>query len=62
MEKAILVKRINTAREERGICQQKAVGVVHAANRIAQKKPGLPVFIESCRQLKVSPNYLLTDY
>lgn len=68
MEKSTLGKRINTARKERGITSEKLSEFCNInATYLRQiesgrKTPSLPVFIEICRQLKVSPNYLLMDY
>lgn len=67
MKKATLGKRINTARKERGFTSERLSELCNInATYLRQiesdrKTPSLPVFIEICRQLKVSPNYLLID-
>lgn len=67
MEKETFGKRINIARKEQGITSEKLSELCNInATYLRQiesgrKIPSLPVFIEICRQLKVSPNYLLMD-
>ncbi len=68
MEKATLGKRIRIARKEQGITSEKLSELCHIHPTYlrqiesGRKTPSLPVFIEICRQLKVSSNYLLMDY
>lgn len=67
MKKATLGKRINTARKERGFTSERLSELCNInATYLRQiesdrRTPSLPVFIEICRHLKVSPNYLLID-
>lgn len=67
MEKKLLGKRINSARKDKGITGEK---LSEACNINAtylrpiesgSKMPSLPVFISLCKELKVSPSYLLSD-
>lgn len=67
MEKKLLGKKINLARKDRGMTSD---GLSEACNINASylrqiesgaKMPSLPVFISLCREMKVSPSYLLSD-
>ena len=67
MNKVAFGRRINTARKDQKITSEKLSELCNInATYLRQiesgkKTPSLPVFIEICRQLKVSPNYLLVD-
>lgn len=60
-------KRLNAARKERGIsserlsemCDKNAVFFRHIESAI--RLPSLPVFVQICNSLRISPNYLLVD-
>lgn len=60
-------RRINNARKERGITGEKlselcCINATYLRQiESGRKTPSLPVFVEICRQLKVSPNYLLRE-
>lgn len=68
MDKITFGGRINIARKEQEITGEKLAELCNInATYLRQiesgkKTPSLPVFIEICRQLKVSPSYLLADY
>ena len=67
MEKNGLGKRINTVRKDRGLtadrlsemCNINAAYLRQIEGNV--KMPSLPVFIDICRALKISPDYLLQD-
>lgn len=67
MEKKLLGKRINSARKDKGITGEKLSEACNInATYLRQiesgsKMPSLPVFISLCKELKVSPSYLLSD-
>ena len=67
MERNSLGKRINAVRKDRGLtadklsemCNINAVYLRQIEGGV--KMPSLPVFIDICKGLKVSPDYLLQD-
>lgn len=67
MDKKLLGKRINIARKDKGLTSEKLSELCNInATYLRQiesgaKMPSLPVFISICRELKVSPSYLLSD-
>lgn len=67
MDKKQLGKRINTARKDRGMTGEKLselCGINATYLRQIEggvKVPSLPVFVSLCRELKVTPSYLLTE-
>ena len=67
MEKKLLGKRINMARKDKGMTGEKLSEACNInATYLRQiesgaKMPSLPVFISICKELKVSPSYLLSD-
>ena len=67
METKTLGKRINTARKEKKMTSEQLSEACHInATYLRQiesgaKTPSLPVFIDLCNELEVSPNYLLFD-
>ena len=67
MEKRLLGRKINMARKDRGITGEKLSEACNInATYLRQiesgaKMPSLPVFISICKELKVSPTYLLSD-
>ena len=67
MDKQGLGGRIKTARRERRLTAEKLAELCNI-NAIylrqieaGSKTPSLPMFVELCRQLKVSPGFLLAD-
>lgn len=67
MEGKGLGKRINMVRKERGLTAEKLSECCHIhATYLRQiegcvKMPSLSVFIDICKALKISPDYLLQD-
>ena len=67
MDKKSLGRRLNTARKDRGITGEKLAEACNInATYLRQieagtKVPSLPVFVTICKELGVSPNYLLAD-
>lgn len=67
MEKKLLGKRIQIARKDRGITSERlseacSINATYLRQiESGAKMPSLPVFISLCRELKVSPSYLLVD-
>lgn len=67
MEKKGLGKRINEVRKDRGITGDKLSEMCNInATYLRQieggvKMPSLPVFIDICKALRISPDYLLQD-
>lgn len=67
MDKKSFGKRLNSARKERKLTGEKLAELCNInATYLRQieggtKVPSLPIFISICRELKVSPNYLLKD-
>ena len=67
MEKKLLGKKINISRKDKGLTSEKLSELCNInATYLRQiesgaKMPSLPVFISICRELKVSPSYLLAD-
>lgn len=67
MDKKLLGKRLNTARKDRKLTSEKLAEACNInATYLRQieggtKLPSLPVFVTICRELKVSPSYLLAD-
>lgn len=67
MDKKGLGRRINAARKDRGLTSEKLSEACNiTATYLRQiesgaKTPSLPMFATLCRELKVSPNYLLSD-
>ena len=67
MDKKLLGKRINRARKD---CKLTGEKLAEACNinatylrqiEAGTKLPSLPVFVTICREMKVSPSYLLAD-
>lgn len=62
-----LGKRINTVRKDRGLTSDKLSELCNInATYLRQieggtKMPSLPVFIDICKALRISPDYLLQD-
>lgn len=67
MERKKLGKRINMVRKDRGFTADRLSELCHInATYLRQieggsKMPSLPVFIDICNALKISPDYLLRD-
>ena len=67
MDKKLLGRRINAARKERGWTSERLSEICNInATYLRQiesgaKTPSLPVFVELCEALTVSPTYLLAD-
>ena len=67
MDKKLLGKKINISRKDKGLTSEKLSELCNInATYLRQiesgaKMPRLPVFISICRELKVSPSYLLAD-
>lgn len=67
MDRKRFGRRINVARKDRGLTGEKLAEACNInATYLRQieggvKTPSLPMFITLCRELKVSPNYLLPD-
>lgn len=67
MDKKLLGKQINLARKDRGLTSEKLSEACNInATYLRQiesgsKIPSLPVFVSLCRELKVSPSYLLVE-
>lgn len=67
MDKKLLGRKINLARKDRGLTSEKLSEACNInATYLRQiesgaKMPSLPVFVTLCRELKVSPSYLLVE-
>ena len=67
MDKKSLGRRINTARKDKGLTSEKLSEMCNInATYLRQiesgaKTPSLPLFISLCRELRVSPCYLLAE-
>lgn len=67
MDKRLLGRRIFAARREQGITSEKLaemcfIDAVYLRQiEAGRKTPSLPVFVEICKALKVSPSYLLIE-
>lgn len=67
MDKKLLGRQINSARKDRNLTSEKLSEACNInATYLRQiesgaKMPSLPVFVSICRELKVSPSYLLSD-
>ena len=67
MERKKLAKRINMVRKDRGFTADRLSELCHInATYLRQieggsKMPSLPVFIDLCNALRISPDYLLRD-
>lgn len=67
MEIAGLGKRINTVRKEKGLTAEKLsemckISSIHLRQiEGGVRVPSMPVFIDICKNLHVSPDYLLQD-
>lgn len=67
MDKKLLGGQINRARKDRNLTSEKLSEACNInATYLRQiesgaKMPSLPVFVSICRELKVSPSYLLSD-
>ena len=67
MDRKLLGRQINRARKDRGMTSEKLSEACHInATYLRQiesgaKMPSLQVFVSLCRELKVSPSYLLID-
>lgn len=67
MDRKAFGRRLNIARKERGFTSERLSECCNInATYLRQieagvKTPSLPVLVDICRQLKISPNYLLID-
>ena len=67
MDRRKFGRRVNIARKDRGLTSEKLAELCNInATYLRQiesgaKTPSLPMFITICRELRVSPNYLLPD-
>ena len=67
MDRKLLGRQINLARKDRGLTSEKLSEACNInATYLRQiesgaKLPSLPVFVTLCRELKVSPSYLLVE-
>ena len=67
MNKKLLGKRINSSRKNRGLTSERLSELCDInATYLRQieagiKTPSLPLFVQLCETLKVSPSYLLAD-
>lgn len=67
MDKKLLGRQINRARKDRGLTGEKLSEACHInATYLRQiesgaRAPSLSVFVSLCRELKVSPSYLLVE-
>ena len=67
MDRKQFGRRLNAARKDKGITSEKLAELCSInATYLRQieagsKTPSLPVFVSLCRELKVSPSYLLSD-
>lgn len=67
MNKKGLGRRVNIARKDRGLTSERLSELCHInATYLRQieagkKSPSLEVFLTLCREMKVSPNFLLAD-
>lgn len=67
MDKKLLGRQINRARKDQNLTSEKLSEACNInATYLRQiesgaKMPSLPVFVSICRELKVSPSYLLSD-
>ena len=68
MENNFLGRKINAARKEMNLTSEKLAELCNInATYLRQLEsgagmPSLPVFISICRELKVSPSYMLSDF
>ena len=67
MDRDQLGKKVNLARKERGLTSEKLAEACHINPTYLRqiesgtKVPSLPVFVTICRELRVSPSYLLSE-
>ena len=67
MDKKLLGRKINAVRKERGLTSERLselcnIGATYLRQiESGAKMPSLPIFITICRELRVSPAYLLSD-
>lgn len=67
MDKKLFGTRINKARKDRGLTAEKLAEACNINSTYlrqiegGKKLPSLPVFATLCRELRVSPNYILPD-
>lgn len=67
MDKKLFGTRINKARKDRGLTTEKLAEACNINSTYlrqiegGKKLPSLPVFATLCRELRVSPNYILPD-
>ena len=67
MEKKLLGRKINMARKDKGLTGEKlseacSINATYLRQiESGAKMPSLPVFISICKELRVSPSYLLSD-
>ena len=67
MDKKLLGRKINAARKEHGLTSERLaelcdIGATYLRQiESGAKMPSLPIFITICKELKVSPAYLLSD-
>ena len=63
----LLGRRINAARKDRGITSERLSELCNINDTYMRqiesgaKIPSLPVFVTICKELRVSPSYLLAD-
>lgn len=68
MDKKLLGRKINMVRKERGLTSEHLselcnIGATYLRQiESGAKMPSLPIFITICRELQISPAYLLSDY
>ena len=67
MDKKLLGRKINAARKERGLTSERLselcnIGATYLRQiESGAKIPSLPVFVTICKELQVSPAYLLAE-
>ena len=67
VDKKLFGTRINKARKDRGLTAEKLAEACNINSTYlrqiegGKKLPSLPVFATLCRELRVSPNYILPD-
>jgi transcriptional regulator with XRE-family HTH domain len=67
VDKKLFGMRINKARKDRGLTAEKLAEACNINSTYlrqiegGKKLPSLPVFATLCRELRVSPNYILPD-
>lgn len=67
MDRKLLGRQISLARKDRGLTSEKLseacnINAIYLRQiESGAKMPSLPVFVSLCRELKVSPSYLLVE-